>query len=314
MRPAVKKDIAVALLLVIVVIALLAAALTITETIRSVLGATYIVLTVDVERDLPPYLSSYRGIEGEGGGAGEIGEGGGEGGSGMPWLLQTLKEAGVPATFFVSGEVAEKYPQFIKQLAAQGEVGVHGLLHENISALNREEKEFVVAAATRAVAEAAESKPASFRAPYHSVDDELLEILKASGYLVEASASANLEYPRFDNETGILRLASAPLFYPSAVYPADWISAFDSALAAQRARQLRVIVIGLHSWELVDISGDIGPAPPEIVPYTAPAGDYTKENLLRLLQGLKWQNVRFVTASEMYQILKVAPGPRPAVD
>jgi peptidoglycan/xylan/chitin deacetylase (PgdA/CDA1 family) len=48
-------------------------------------------LTVDLEQDCPPFLSGYRGME-----------------EGFPRLLQLLEEEGVAATFFCTGEVAER--------------------------------------------------------------------------------------------------------------------------------------------------------------------------------------------------------------
>jgi peptidoglycan/xylan/chitin deacetylase (PgdA/CDA1 family) len=48
----------------------------------------------------------------------------------LPELLSTLAEANCTATFFVLGEVAERLPRRIREIAAAGhEVGSHGYLH-----------------------------------------------------------------------------------------------------------------------------------------------------------------------------------------
>lgn len=51
-------------------------------------------------------------------------------------LLELLDEAGVRATFFVLGKVAEVHPRLAREIAAAGhEVGTHGYSHESIEAM-----------------------------------------------------------------------------------------------------------------------------------------------------------------------------------
>src|SRR5437763_16784385 len=52
-----------------------------------------VAFTIDLEPDCPPFLRGYRGIE-----------------HGLPRLLDMLRDVGVPATFFTTGEVARRYP------------------------------------------------------------------------------------------------------------------------------------------------------------------------------------------------------------
>ena len=48
-------------------------------------------------------------------------------------LLELLAERGIQATFFVLGWVAQRYPQLVREIAAQGhEVASHGLSHQLI--------------------------------------------------------------------------------------------------------------------------------------------------------------------------------------
>src|SRR5690349_17154260 len=45
-------------------------------------------------------------------------------------LLRILNEAGVKATFFMLGYVAEKHPEIVKRIEAEGhEIGTHGFSH-----------------------------------------------------------------------------------------------------------------------------------------------------------------------------------------
>jgi peptidoglycan/xylan/chitin deacetylase (PgdA/CDA1 family) len=62
-----------------------------------------ITITVDVEEDCPPMLTSTRGME-----------------EGLPKLLDLFKKEGVKATFFVTGTMAEQYPDLIYRIPREG--------------------------------------------------------------------------------------------------------------------------------------------------------------------------------------------------
>src|SRR5262245_16357095 len=86
---------------------------------------TPVFVTVDVEHDCPPFLSTWRGIE-----------------EGMPRLRELLNEEHVPATMFVTGEVARRYPNLIDELTKEGhEIGCHGDSHASFAALSPEAAE-----------------------------------------------------------------------------------------------------------------------------------------------------------------------------
>ncbi|MFQ6087756.1 MAG: polysaccharide deacetylase family protein, partial [Candidatus Methanofastidiosia archaeon] len=83
----------------------------------------YVLITIDTERDLPPVLFSYHGVE-----------------EGVPLILELLKRYEVRATFFVTGEVIESYPEVISKILQNHEVGLHGMFHEDFTLLEKEEK------------------------------------------------------------------------------------------------------------------------------------------------------------------------------
>ena len=74
--------------------------------------APTVCFTVDYEPDCPPYLAgTYRGVEE----------------ATLP-LLGLLEEFDVPATWFSTGEVAERYPDAVRAIVAAGhELGCHGV-------------------------------------------------------------------------------------------------------------------------------------------------------------------------------------------
>ncbi len=50
------------------------------------------------------------------------------------FLLKALEEKNVPATFFLTGENAERYPALVKEIQKQGhEIGNHSYSHSNMS-------------------------------------------------------------------------------------------------------------------------------------------------------------------------------------
>ena len=87
------------------------------------MNETAVYVTVDVEPDCPPYLNTWRGMD-----------------EGMSKLRQLLADECVPATMFVTGDVARRYPAVIDGIVAEGhELGCHGDTHASLVTLTREE-------------------------------------------------------------------------------------------------------------------------------------------------------------------------------
>lgn len=58
----------------------------------------------------------------------------------LPDMLKILKEKDVKATFFVTGRFAEKFPDLVKEIAADGhEIGSHGYSHPHHDQISTEE-------------------------------------------------------------------------------------------------------------------------------------------------------------------------------
>ena len=79
-------------------------------------------LTVDMEPDCPPFLHTFRGIE-----------------EGVGPLIALLKQEAVAATFFITGQVALKYPDAVHEIASLGhELGSHGFTHQPFTSMDWE--------------------------------------------------------------------------------------------------------------------------------------------------------------------------------
>ena len=187
-----------------------------------------VAFTIDLEPDCPPFLRGYRGIE-----------------HGLPALLDVLRQLDVPATFFTTGEIAERFPDAVERIAAEGhELGSHGMSHTAFTSLGRD-------AAAEEIARAAEilrrfSDVTSFRAPYLRFPDDYLGLLEASSFEVDSSqALYKLDYYRSRARTRIRRVpasvTSSVLRLPAAVR-----GAYLGALSSP-------VVLFVHPWEFVDL-------------------------------------------------------------
>lgn len=257
-----------------IVVAILAAYKTIYES-----KTVYVLITVDVERDLVPFLDSYSGVT-----------------EGIPMILELLREQDVKATFFVTGNVASRYPDIINQIAEGGhEIGGHGFMHENFLILDYDEKCEAINKITDLLKK---FDVKTFRSPYQSADEEVIDILEELGYCAEASYEAGQE-THIVIGRNIIRITSEPLFYPSSTYPASWIGIYEQALTQNRRK---IVVVGLHSWGVLQM-----PQVEGAEEYTRASGDYTYTNLVSLIEYLKGQSakgrdVRFVTAKEICEL------------
>jgi len=129
-------------------------------------------LTVDVEEDIPPFFRSFKGIE-----------------KGLPKILSTFNEFGIKATFFVTAEVCEKFPDIIRELADEHEIACHGFRHERLDGLELPALHRTLSTATDKIANTAVEKPVGFRAPRLRVSERLLRALADLGYNYDSSVS-----------------------------------------------------------------------------------------------------------------------------
>jgi polysaccharide deacetylase family protein (PEP-CTERM system associated) len=106
-------------------------------------------------------------------------------------LLALLDEAGIRATFFVLGWVAERVPALIRRIAACGhEIASHGYGHELVYSSTPDAFRQDLRRAKRAIEAAARVPVVGYRAPSYSITARslwALDILIEEGYLYDAS-------------------------------------------------------------------------------------------------------------------------------
>jgi polysaccharide deacetylase family protein (PEP-CTERM system associated) len=106
-------------------------------------------------------------------------------------LLEMFREAGVGATFFVLGDAALRAEGLVRDVVAAGfEVGSHGMSHEKLDRLSRDEAKAEMRE-SKALLEDLSGRPVrGFRAPSFSITKRnpyALDDLAATGYAYDSS-------------------------------------------------------------------------------------------------------------------------------
>jgi polysaccharide deacetylase family protein (PEP-CTERM system associated) len=106
-------------------------------------------------------------------------------------LLECFDRAGIHATFFVLGWVAERFPQLVRNIAAHGhEIASHGFHHQLIYLLTREQFREDVRRAKATIENAAGCTVRGYRAPSFSIVRGslwALDVLIEEGHSYDAS-------------------------------------------------------------------------------------------------------------------------------
>ena len=127
-------------------------------------------ITVDVEHDCPPYLTTYRGIT-----------------EGMPRLLDLLASEGVSGTFFTTGDVARRFPTTVRRILDEGhELGSHGDTHRRFSALDPAEARAEIVNSSKTLREFG-GKVVAFRAPNLDLPRSYVPFLRDAGFTLDSS-------------------------------------------------------------------------------------------------------------------------------
>ncbi|MEQ1627817.1 MAG: XrtA system polysaccharide deacetylase [Nitrospira sp.] len=121
-------------------------------------------------------------------------------------LADLLAKHGMKATFFILGWVAERHPELVKSLAAQGhEVASHGYGHELVTTQSPARFRQDVRVAKKILEDLTGNPVVGYRAPSFSITSETawaLSILVEEGYVYDSSI-----YDRFRRTESEKRLA-----------------------------------------------------------------------------------------------------------
>ena len=189
-----------------------------------------VALTVDFEPDCPPYLSTtFRGIE-----------------LGAPRLLELFAGTGVRATYFTTGEVAERYPSAVSALLDAGhELGCHGVTHTAFDRMDERTARWEIEHSSRTLRDFA--SVTSFRAPYLRFPEAYVPLLAEHGFTLDSSlAKYKRSYHAARRVTALTRIpasmTSSVLRLPRFVRD-PWLASLSDP-----------VVLFVHPWEFVDLT------------------------------------------------------------
>lgn len=161
-------------------------------------------------------------------------------------VLSLFEKYNVTTTFFVLGDVAERYPEVVEKIYEKGhEIGSHAYSHEPLYRLTKEEVENEIKLTNNAIYKITKEKPKGFRAPHASITNEnkwVFKILKKHSFVYDSSI--------FPVKTNLYGLPSAPLgpYFPSS----EDITKNDpnEKILEIPISAIRIVKLGKHSVNL----------------------------------------------------------------
>ena len=191
-----------------------------------------VILSIDVEQDVPPFLNTWRGVK-----------------EGLPLLLDLLSKHGVPATFFVTGQAAEKFSKLIRKVSREHEVGCHGYEHERFDKISAKKQLRRIELATKILTKVTGQRILGFRAPNFRPSTNTFAALKQVGYLYDASNACYRVGPD-PTPFGLVEICNT--------WPSSFLRlppGFSTRVLRLCLGTLPLTVLDYHPWELVKVTG-----------------------------------------------------------
>lgn len=165
-------------------------------------------------------------------------------------ILEILDKHDIKATFFLTGDWVEKYPEDVKQIGALGhDIGNHSENHKAMSQLSKEECRKEIMSVHDKVKALTGMEMRLFRAPYGDYNDQLIKTAKACGYKVIQWSVDSLDWKDYGAESVIKTVLKNPELKNGAI-----ILMHNGAKDTDEA--LEAVVSGLRNqgYEIVPVS------------------------------------------------------------
>ena len=172
---------------------------------------------------------------------------------GLPRILKLLAQYEIKATIFIPGWTAERYPDLVRQVQAEGhEIGHHGYTHVTPVTLSREEEKEQLEKGFAALEKVASVRPKGYRSPAWDLSNHSIDLFKEFGFEYESSLMGDdFQLYRIGTEDGSPGLVEIPISWilddfvhfeivengvglanPASVYEI-WAGEFDGAYAEE---------------------------------------------------------------------------------
>lgn len=165
---------------------------------------------------------------------------------GLPKLLETLGHAGIKATFFTTGRVAELYPETITKICEAGhELACHGYSHARFDRLDPHQAKTELKLARKILDQFAENI-ASFRAPNLKLPKAYLPLLEDLGFRIDSSIATYK--PPFPTRCSVVgRITRIPATLTSSILR------LPLRCTLPVLTRLRAPVLFVHPWEFTNM-------------------------------------------------------------
>lgn len=98
-------------------------------------------------------------------------------------ILDILKIRGIRATFFITGDWAEKYPEIVAEIKEAGhDLANHSESHKSMVEMDEEQQRLEIMQAHDRIEELTGTRMQLFRIPYDNYDDALIKNIQSCGY------------------------------------------------------------------------------------------------------------------------------------
>ena len=129
------------------------------------------------------------------------------GNSNTDLLLSLLDEAGAKATFFVTGEFCDKYPEDVRKMYQAGhEIANHSDAHPHVKGMNILDLTADTEECSRKIKMITGEKPALYRAPYGEYDDNAVSTVEGLGMKMIQWSVDSIDWQEPDPDTIINRI------------------------------------------------------------------------------------------------------------
>jgi polysaccharide deacetylase family protein (PEP-CTERM system associated) len=172
-------------------------------------------------------------------------------------ILRMFADAGVKGTFFTLGWVAERYPQMMRRIAAEGhEIASHGWDHARVFTMDAKSFAADIERARKVLEDTSGSKVSGYRAPSFSIDARTPwahEVLAEQGYTYSSSVAPIVhdhygwrEAPRF---------AFRPIVGADFVeVPVTTVEVAGRRMAAGGGGFFRILPYALSRWAIARVN------------------------------------------------------------
>lgn len=122
-------------------------------------------------------------------------------------ILAELKDAGATATFFVTGEFCDNYPDDVKKIYDAGhEIGNHSDKHPHMDGINMNDLIADTRECSRKIKMITGEEPKVYRAPYGEYDDKVVSTVEGMGLKMIQWSVDSIDWQEPDADTIIKRV------------------------------------------------------------------------------------------------------------